>query len=92
VQCLDEFARSKPYYPKQVQHQRFLAALFLMIRMLAILEEAAQGKRSRGAAAVDGRVRVSNIIDMIVGIFDAPISSEALVALAATEKSSNQRT
>jgi AcrR family transcriptional regulator len=86
VQCLNEFIRSKPYFPRQVQHQRFVAASLVMNRMLAILEEISQAKRGRSSTVLDGQVRVANIIDMVVGLLDAPISPHALVALAALEK------
>ncbi len=82
VQCVKEFGRSKPYYPDQVVRQRFVAASFLMNRMLAILEEIMQTKKGRGAA-LDRDVRVANVVDMVVGVFDAPVSPTAIQALDA---------
>lgn len=82
VQCVKEFGRSKPYYPSQVVRQRFVAASFLMNRMLAIVEEIMQTKKGRGAA-LDHDVRIANVVDMMVGVFDAPISPTAVQALDA---------
>lgn len=85
TQCLDEFARSKPFYPRQVQHQRFIAATSLMFRMLAILEEVMQAKVGKGIEA-ESRIRIGNVVDMLVGIFDAPITSPAILELASPRK------
>lgn len=82
VQCVKEFGRSKPYYPAQIVRQRFVAASFLMNRMLAIVEEIMQTKKGRGAV-LDHDARIANIVDMVVGIFDAPISPTAIQALDA---------
>ncbi|ETR78718.1 TetR family transcriptional regulator [Afipia sp. P52-10] len=86
VQCVKELARSKPYYPIPVVRQRFVAASFVMNRMLAILEEIMQTQRERSAATLDSELRIANVIDMMVGIFDAPVSPSAICALEAINR------
>lgn len=82
VQSLAELARSKPYLPRPVLNQRFMAATGLLNQMLAIVEALMQNKRQR-EAALEADIRVANIIDLIVAIFDAPVSPRAVSALAA---------
>jgi AcrR family transcriptional regulator len=85
VQGLAELARSKPYLPRPVLNQRFMAATGILNQMLAIVEAVMQTKRQR-EAALEAEVRVANIIDVIVGIFDAPVSPRAVSALAAASQ------
>lgn len=82
VQGLTELARSKPYLPRPVLNQRFMAATGVLNQMLAIVEAVMQAKRQR-EAALEAEVRVANIIDVVVAIFDAPVSPRAVSALAA---------
>lgn len=84
VQGLAELARSKPYLPRPVLNQRFVAATGMLNQMLAIVEAVMQTKRPR-EATLEADVRIANIIDLIVGIFDAPVSPRALSALTAME-------
>jgi AcrR family transcriptional regulator len=84
VQGLTELARSKPYLPRPVLNQRFVAATGMLNQMLAIVEAVIQTKRPR-EASLEADVRIANIIDLIVGIFDAPVSPRALSALTAME-------
>jgi len=89
AQCIHEFERSKPHYPRSIRRQRFAAAFRLAVQMLAIIEETAQAGKGRGDTAADGRARIANVIDMVVGIFDAPISPDALLALDALKQDQN---
>lgn len=82
VQGLAEFARSKPYLPRPVLNQRFMAATGVLNQMLAIVEAVMQTKRAR-EATLEADVRVANVIDLLVAIFDAPVSPRAVSALAA---------
>jgi AcrR family transcriptional regulator len=85
VRCIAELARSKPYLPKPVLNQRFVAATAVLNQMLAILEAVMQTKRAK-EAALEADVRVANIIDLVVGMLDAPVSPRALSALTAIKE------
>jgi AcrR family transcriptional regulator len=82
VQGLAELARSKPYLPRSVLNQRFMAATGVLNQMLAVVEAVMQTKRRR-EALLEADVRVANIIDLLVAIYDAPVSPRAVAALAA---------
>jgi hypothetical protein len=77
--------RRSSNYPSQIVRQRFVAASFLMNRMLAIVEEIMQTKKGRDAA-LDRDIRIANVVDMMVGVFDAPISPTAIQALDAVDR------
>jgi AcrR family transcriptional regulator len=85
VQCLAELARSKPYLPRPVLNQRFVAATGMLNQMLTIVEAVMQARPPHEAAR-EANVRVANIIDLVVGILDAPVSPRTLSALTATEE------
>ena len=82
VQCLAELARSKPYLPRPVLNQRYVAATGVLNQMLAILEAVMQARRPK-EAALEADLRVANIIDLVVGMLDAPVSPRAVSALVA---------
>jgi AcrR family transcriptional regulator len=85
VQCLAELARSKPYLPRPVLNQRFVATSAVVNQMLAILEAVMQARRPKDAS-LEADVRVANIIDLVVGMLDAPVSPRALSALTANKE------
>jgi AcrR family transcriptional regulator len=82
IRCLAELARSKPYLPRPLLNQRYVAATAMLNQMLAIVESVMQTKRPR-EAALEAEVRVANIIDLLVAMLDAPVSPRTLSALAA---------
>jgi AcrR family transcriptional regulator len=86
AQCIREFERSKPYYPAPIRRQRFAAAFRLAVQMLAFIEETAQASKGRSDSDPGGRARIANIVDMVIGILDAPISPDALLALDAPKR------
>ncbi|MBU4275893.1 MAG: hypothetical protein KKC30_04035 [Proteobacteria bacterium] len=89
VLCLDEYARLKQGWPREIIRSRFSLCLNLLITTMAMLEDIKFQKGARFEESL-AKLRITNLIDSITNVLDAPISSHTFSHIEAIDTRKSQ--